>query len=84
MITLNRFKSFTFKSHSFSISLREFNFQFKNRLHNKKNASVYEDNYKESIENPESYWKSKENLVEWYEKPKLILDQKNILKNHWY
>ena len=60
--------------------LKCLNFESKKNLHDQ---SLYEKDYKKSISDPEAFWKSKEDLVEWYEKPKSIFDRKNTIKNHW-
>jgi len=83
MISLNRLKFLTRKNNSSIKNLKQLNLQFKNLSQSVKSLNEYEKNYKESVENPESYWGAKQNLIEWYEKPKLILDKKNILKNYW-
>jgi hypothetical protein len=45
--------------------------------------STYETEYKRSIEQPESYWNEKKDLIHWYEKPKRILDNANSPFEKW-
>jgi hypothetical protein len=76
-------KSSTLNYNSAIRCLRGLNLELRKEVHNTKNESEYDKSHTESITDPEKYWEKKQNLVEWYEKPKLILDRKNILKNHW-
>jgi hypothetical protein len=48
------------------------------------NKSRYEIEYEKSIKEPEKYWQSKVDLIEWIQKPKLILDKSNSPFEKWY
>ena len=45
--------------------------------------SLYNSDYAKSISDPEGYWKTKVDLLEWYEKPKTILDRRNTPFDRW-
>jgi hypothetical protein len=44
----------------------------------------YETEYEKSLKEPEKYWQTKVDLIEWIEKPKLILDKSNSPFEKWY
>lgn len=44
---------------------------------------TYEQAFRKSIEEPEKYWGEKANLIEWFEKPKKILDRSNSPFDKW-
>jgi hypothetical protein len=48
-----------------------------------KAKGTYEEHYKKSIESPEEYWASKVDLIDWYEKPKKILDRSKSPFEYW-
>lgn len=46
-------------------------------------SSSYATEYRESVENPESFWRSKMDLIEWFKKPEHIL-VRNPPFDKWY
>ena len=44
----------------------------------------YQNEYRESIENPEAFWSRQAELISWYEKPKSILSQDEKGFYHWF
>ena len=66
-----------------------FNFLSKFKVGIQQNAcdshteSLYKKDYANSISDPVNYWKSKVDLVEWYDKPKRILDRSNTPFDRW-
>lgn len=49
----------------------------------KYSTSTYDVEYKKSLNEPEKYWQSKIDLIEWFEKPKFILDKSNSPYEKW-
>ncbi len=65
-------------------NLQNLNFSIRESHSSAGFKGTYEEHYKKSIENPEEYWASKIDLLEWYEKPKKILDRSKSPFEYWY
>jgi hypothetical protein len=46
--------------------------------------SNYDIEYQKSLSDPIKYWQSRVDLIEWIERPKLILDKSNPPFEKWY
>ncbi|MCB1142761.1 MAG: propionyl-CoA synthetase [Leptospiraceae bacterium] len=46
--------------------------------------STYEEQYKLSISDPDSFWREKSKLIEWFEQPKSILSKDEEGLNRWF
>ena len=44
----------------------------------------YRDVHESSVENPESFWRQKMDLIHWYEKPSEVLSKDDNGLYHWY
>ena len=44
----------------------------------------YQDQYKQSMENPEAFWKDKAADLEWFKQPETILSQDEDDIHHWF
>ena len=60
------------------------NLSVSSRLKTERLASIYNEEYKRSLSQPEAYWDEKKNLIEWYKQPRLILDKSNSPFEKWY
>ena len=74
------------RSYSFKVCLNAISKRFLSisSIKLKSARQLFDNEYEESLKNPERFWAKKAKLIEWYKKPEKILDNTNSPFEKWF